>query len=535
MKAASNSNALKSVEQAYDEVNYESNPFSQSHPSHLQALARLFGLNAPDFKKARILELGCSSGGNIIPIAAYYPNTKCVGVDLSSKQVERGQKIIDGLGLKNMTLKAMSITDITKKEFGEFDYIISHGVYSWVPDMVQEAMLKVCGELLSPKGVAYISYNTLPGWNMVRSFREMMLFHTRGITDPAKKLEQACAFVKYVTDLNKDSNSPYIQALQQEMNMLDGKDAYYFLHDHLEINNHPCYLYEFMERAEKHGLQYLSDTHPHATYIGALVSPEVVRKLGEVNNLVAQEQYVDFLINRRFRSTLLCKRENILQRAVSSASLGDLAVLSTVKSSIASNVLTKQNLSKAEFRLGSGATCNKNNKNLAMLLFHLVKQGSEPIKVESLYKEVLKSLKVEKGQEQAILLELGAHMLNLVFYGGVELLAEEVTLGTKKVSPKPKIFEIAKQQALNSNIGTNALHKPVAMNSIIVKLLVGLLDGKHDKKQIFAKLSKAVEDNKLQLKTNDQVVETVEDREKLLAEMLDQALQYFAANGLLEK
>src|SRR5690606_29689840 len=141
---------------------------------------------------ARVLELACASGGNIIPLAELYPEAEFVGVDLLSKELEEGQRLIEANGLRNVRLLHRSVTDIDAA-FGQFDYIIAHGLFSWVDDEVQRHILRVCKENLGPSGVAYISYNTLPGWNLVSSVRDLMRFHTQNLGSPVEKSAQARA------------------------------------------------------------------------------------------------------------------------------------------------------------------------------------------------------------------------------------------------------------------------------------------------------------------------------------------------------
>ena len=123
----------------YDAQPYDSNAFYYSSPAHLRAAAYLYGIDTPPVANARVLELGCAAGGNLLPFACMYPNATAVGVDLSEVQVNQGKELIERMGLTNLQLHAMSITDITP-EFGIFDYIIVHGVFSWVPPEVRDAI-----------------------------------------------------------------------------------------------------------------------------------------------------------------------------------------------------------------------------------------------------------------------------------------------------------------------------------------------------------------------------------------------------------
>src|SRR5579884_2024888 len=182
---------------SYDDIPYVSNPFLQSHPDRLATIATLFGLSIIRVDRCRVLELGCASGGNLLPMAQSFPESTFIGIDYSARQIADGQKFVEKLGLKNVQLKCLSILDITP-EFGSFDYIICHGVYSWVPPPVQEKILDICRRNLTPNGIAYVSYNTYPGWHMRGMIRDMMLYHASHFTEPLTKVRQARALLDFL-------------------------------------------------------------------------------------------------------------------------------------------------------------------------------------------------------------------------------------------------------------------------------------------------------------------------------------------------
>ena len=161
---------------SYDNVLYPSYTHPQTHPDRLATLATLFGLRPAPVATSRMLELACGQGGNLIPLAVSYPDSHCVGVDLSQRQIDSGQAVIEALGLTNIDLRPQSILDFPV-DSGPFDYIIAHGVYSWVPEPVRDKILQICRDHLAPQGVAIVSYNTFPGWHQRRMIRDMMLFH----------------------------------------------------------------------------------------------------------------------------------------------------------------------------------------------------------------------------------------------------------------------------------------------------------------------------------------------------------------------
>jgi len=294
----------RAIAQSYDEVPYESRPFPQTHPARSAALARLFGLTPPASESARILELGCAAGGNIIPLAASFPNATFLGVDLSPAQIGAGNARIQQLGLTNIDLRHQSITDLTQAD-GAFDYIICHGVYSWVPADVRSAILRVAHENLSPDGIAYISYNVHPGWRLRGVLREAMLFHIGGTTDAAERLAKARAFLNQLAEIT-DGATAYGQLLRQEAKAIAGHEDYYIAHEYLEHTNDPCYVSDFLADARNAGLAFLTEANFNVT-IAETFGTDKGRQLRELsgNNLERMEQYIDFLTGRTFRQSLL--------------------------------------------------------------------------------------------------------------------------------------------------------------------------------------------------------------------------------------
>ena len=167
------------METSYDRFPYTSLPFLETHPDRLSVIATLFGLDPAPAAECRVLELGCASGGNIMPMAEALPGSRFLGVDLSSRQIADGQAAIRELGLTNIELRHADVRALGP-ELGTFDYIIAHGLYSWVAPDVQEKILAVVGGCLSDRGVAMISHHVKPGWHVRIMIAEMMKWHAGG-------------------------------------------------------------------------------------------------------------------------------------------------------------------------------------------------------------------------------------------------------------------------------------------------------------------------------------------------------------------
>lgn len=298
----------------YSELGYKSMPFPYTTPATLEAYAALVGVSAPNPKTARVLELGATYGGNIISQALFNSDATFVGIELSQEQVEKGNEVIANAGLTNVSLIQSDIASIGS-EIGTFDYIIAHGVYSWVDDSVKDALLRLIDEHLAEDGIAYISYNTYPGWHTMEEVRQLMMFSNRDkaqFNHKEKVLHGktigsivGSQILKY--DNLKERNSKFLGALRSVMQ----KDEYYVGHDHLEPNNDPVYFYQFNDHLGAHNLAYLCDADLTLSMVRSFDADiaDTLDKLA-LNDHVAQEQYLDFILDTTFRKSIICKAKH---------------------------------------------------------------------------------------------------------------------------------------------------------------------------------------------------------------------------------
>ena len=222
---------------SYDEMPYIEAVFAQTHPDRLATLAKLFGISTPGLETCQVLELGCASGSNLIPMALGLPNATFVGIDLSARQIGQGQQTVKALDLENIELRHGNIADIGAA-WGKFDYIICHGIYSWVPEAIREKILDVCRENLAPTGVAFVSYNTLPGWHLKGMVRDMMSFHASQFQDAPTKVRQARALLDFLAQ-SIPANSAYGMTLKQVLDTIRPEADAYLFHEYLEDVNEP--------------------------------------------------------------------------------------------------------------------------------------------------------------------------------------------------------------------------------------------------------------------------------------------------------
>lgn len=305
---------IDELKNSYNSFLYVSKPFSSTNINNLQAKAKMYGLKPVPLKGARVLELGASCGGNIVPQALYYPETTFTGIDLSGVQVKHGNDIINAIGLKNVTLLEKDILDIDES-FGTFDYIIVHGIWSWVPDVVKDKILSICNVNLSDNGIAYVSYNTYPGWKRLEQLRDIMLYSEKRAKDQdlLERTLYTKSVLKMVADtMNIDDRSRAQSAykINNIHNVLNSND-YYVAHEYLEAFNDPVYVSDFIDRARKQGCAYIGDEVLQRSFITWLADDVTnnIRALSH-DNYVDKEQFYDYVYDTQFRMSLLTKLSN---------------------------------------------------------------------------------------------------------------------------------------------------------------------------------------------------------------------------------
>ena len=399
----------------YNELLYKSNPFTYTVPALLEAQGKLFGLTPKDSRKARILELGSSFGGNIITQALYNPEAEFVGVDLTAEQVKKGNEVIEKIGLKNIKLIEKNILDINE-DFGKFDYIIVHGVFSWVPDIVKEKIIKICNENLTEEGIAYISYNTYPGWKEPDKIREMMLYANKYFPEVSQgdKVQRGKAFISIVAEQMKiytdvaEKKGDFIKQIEGILNMQD----YYVGHEQLENINDPMYLHEFVDMLRKENLQYISDVGLRLS-IASVYNDSTIEKLQQLSqgDPVIKEQCLDYILDTKFRRSLICK----------GSQAGKLNFSETFPNDILDSFILKLQYTKEEVE-------TLNEENVKAIMLHLIEMSNKSFTIQDALKYWEENINNEDKNEEKtneVLANLRKFVLNSMINAKIKFYCSE--------------------------------------------------------------------------------------------------------------
>lgn len=516
--------ARKETGNAYDEVPYQSFSYPHTHPASLHTIGTLFGLSPPDFRTARVLEIGCAAGGNLFPQALLHPKSSFVGFDFSAQQIEMANAQKAALGVENVEFRHLDILDFDlKKEKGKYDYIICHGILSWVPANVRAAIFNICREALSPKGLAIISYNCLPGWNTVRSLRDMMMYHTARFATPAEKIAQSRALIDFLIESTPDAN--HRAFLENERNLLKSANDTYLFHDHLEGENTQFYLHEFVKTANENGLDYVGDTEVVAMFIGNMPA-KAVEALKAVNDIVAQEQYMDFITNRRFRSSILCRKGDAIRRNLRGEQILDYYLTPRLTPGGA----VEGRPGTFSYKTKGGSTLTASDPVTVALLDYLAQLGPKPVAAADIISAVAKKHNFE---EEAVRKNLVGNGIQLMLRGYIGLHSETIP-SVEKPGKKPAVWPIARLQAgqPGCKFVLNLLSHRIETNEV-ANVVVSHLDGTRTAKDIVDVLVQHINDGRLKATKKDQPVTDGNTIRDDLAKSVDDLFARLAAQHLL--
>jgi SAM-dependent methyltransferase len=516
---------------SYDEIPYEGRPIEVTHPDCLGAVAALRGLRPAPPDRCRVLELGCTDGANLLAMSVALPESRFVGIDLSPGQVAHGQAVVRELGLANVELRAAGILDVDDS-YGQFDYVICHGVYSWVPAEVREKILDVCRRNLAPQGVAYVSYNAYPGWHLWAAMRDLARFHARLFDGAAERTRQVRAFLGLAARSLAGSDQVYHRALRERIEDLRPHVDAYLFHEYLEDVNEPVYFRDFAERAAAHGLQYLDEAVP--TPLPSAIGAEVLDAVEALPvDALDREQYLDFLRGRSFRRGLLCHAGLPLSgppsaEALTGLCLSGLAWPAADRPDVESDALE-------QFRTQDGKSGATDDPVLKAALTHLAGVWPQTVRFSDLWARVAARLG-QASEPARSSLGHGAAWLAEGLLGCYQAGLLDLHLQGRRfavtVGERPVASPLARLQAAGGSVVANLCHRPTDLGQF-ERATLRRLDGTRDRTALLEALADLVVQGQLVIRADGQPLREPAQVRRILELSLPRCLEGLASKALL--
>jgi len=464
---------LQTEIESYNTFVYPGFSFPETHPDRLAGMAILHGLTPAPVERCRVLEIGCNEGANLIPMAYAIPTSEFVGFDLARLPIERGQQRIRELGLTNVRIFASDLLEVGV-ELGQFDYIIAHGVYAWVPEPVRDRLLALCGELLAANGIAVVSYNVLPGGHLRKMLREMMLRYVEGIEDPLRRVTESLAFLRFLAESRPEGDA-YRMVIEEQLRNMEKRTPEATYHDEFADAYHPVLFTEFAAHAAKHGLQYLSEAElppPTDPCYRAEVRSALQSAAGF--DIVKQEQLLDFMRARAYRETLLCREEHRVSRDFSAEQLRKLLFASQATSAPA------EAPGAMVFTLPGGIRMESNHAGAIALLETLGANWPRALSFEELEPMLAGSGFALDGEGVTL-------MLRLIVSKFVELRAWRAPVAAE-ISARPRASACGRLESRTRTWAATLLHGTLKLDDPAVARFLQLLDGTRDRTELLKQM-----------------------------------------------
>ena len=479
-----------------DAVPYEGKAFSQTSISRLAGIAQAAGLTPPPAKTAQVLEIGCGDGGNLLAMATAFPDAHFVGLDASFGQVARAQEVMIGGHVRNAELHCRGV-EMPGDDLGSFDYIIAHGVFSWVTASARTKMFEMIKSCLAPGGIAYVSYNCYPGWHAIEGLRNLLTDHSAGAKDDATRLRSVRNLMRMLEQGIEAGALPtlahYLPAIKSSRNDPD----WYLFHDLISKYNQPCYFSQFMKRAENHGMRFVGESDPFQMVPGQL--PAAIRdQLPAGINPVTLGQSIDHFTNAKFRQTLLTHDDNLANKLTASQRVQGLHVRSKLMRT--DSEMPSREMLNAETVLFKGPfSFNARGATEIAALSIAADQGQLPIGLEALQQKTQAMLEgngSEVTDPATISKTVSDLTAKLVSLGGF-IPYSEGAMTAAPLSKTPKMSPLAIYMARNDFQWVNSVaHHSVGVDKTS-RFILSRLDGTQTLDQITDELASKLVDGKL--------------------------------------
>lgn len=289
---------------------YQPTLCTMGEPSRLRAIAHLFGMQAPQVESARILQIGRHIGGNVVALAAHYPQAVVIGIDSDIEQIGTTHRMIKKMGLSNLILLHKKLDDIGDS-LGCFDYIICHDYYSRLSQADKQIMAHLLGSILSENGLIYLGYNTYPGWKNQETIMELMQYRALSQSDLSDKVAYGRGIVQFMHQ--HATKSPLQSLPENQINELMTADENLLAHTFFSEKNSGDYFYQVAESLHHAGLQFMGESdyrrHYH-TRLPEQGKEDLQKECG--TNRIKYEQFIDFIENTHIRQSIFCHQNQVL-------------------------------------------------------------------------------------------------------------------------------------------------------------------------------------------------------------------------------
>lgn len=297
------------------ELPYIAAYYPEQSPVHLELAGVFSGVDAPRAARPyRFLELGCGVGASLAVLAASNPSSEFVGVDFSPAEIRRGLRLASEAGLSNLKLVEADFVDLAKerRSLGTFDFVVCHGVYTWVAPDVRRAIVDILGASTEPGALVYVGYNSLPGWAGAIGLQKLLALIADGKSgDSDARFQAALADVirlrdEALVDVDLDFLPDSLKSALDKIASAPASAFRYAAHEYLSKHWSPLFRIDLVRDLERAKLDFIGTTHLLDRFPETMLSP-AQRALFDGRPATTTAQLLEFVRPPRFRRDVFAR------------------------------------------------------------------------------------------------------------------------------------------------------------------------------------------------------------------------------------
>lgn len=285
------------------DAEYTSHYFAELSPAHLDYLALATGVLPPEREdgKFRYAELGCGNGMSTTLLAACHPNANFVGIDFMPVHIANSRRAAKQGGVSNVEFLEMSFAQACEQNFEPFDYIVAHGVYSWITPENRAEMVEFFRRFLAPGGLVYLSYNCYPGWLPIAPVQKLVSEHARTMRGPStQRVKAGFEFAAKLLEKGAAAlaNAP---AAKQQIEKHPTQPPNYLAQEYLNEAWYPLYVTDVMRELAPAKLEYVASATVAENDLRFLMPDDMAEVVRAQPTEELRQLTKDIFINARFR------------------------------------------------------------------------------------------------------------------------------------------------------------------------------------------------------------------------------------------
>ncbi|HHP7230094.1 MAG TPA: methyltransferase regulatory domain-containing protein [Xenococcaceae cyanobacterium] len=292
------------------DIDYTYSFFEELNPAWIAFALTQRGIAPPNYEKFNYCELGFGQGFGTNLFAAIHPQGEFWATDFNPSHACHAKLLANEAGCQNVHFFDKSFAEFLDTETPQFDFIVLHGIYSWVGVKNQEIIVEIIRRKLKFGGAVYISYNTLPGWIATLPLQKLMLEYAEQSKEPTiNRIDRTISFIEKLKELDAGffSANPILEQQINQILQFRDSGSNYLIHEYFTQHWQPLYFFEVAQKLAEAKVTFATSAIIGDQYFNQRFNSEQLKLLAEVNTPELRETVRDYFINQYFRKDIFVK------------------------------------------------------------------------------------------------------------------------------------------------------------------------------------------------------------------------------------